>query len=129
VRFKRSDLIAVVLLALAVWNPAISWDWIHNATPAPTTPVTRVLVICETADTTPAVADITGGATSRALRAAGKWRLWDKDSIPPYAKSLFTETSGAPWVVILHGDAATFAGPLPATESEFAALIAQQGGV
>lgn len=124
---KRLNLLIVALLLLAAWNPQI--PGISGRILGPSGPVTRVVVICETADTTPATANITGGATARALREAGKWRLWDKDSVPEDSKALLDAAKTLPWCFVMHGTKATASVPLPSTEADFAALVQKQGGV
>jgi hypothetical protein len=129
-RAKRSDVVLVALVVLAAWNPQIQWP---NVLPLPITgPVTRVIVLyVSEAPPQEAVklASITGGATARALREAGKWRLWDTQSVPDGAKPLLDSAKSLPWCAVLHGDRVTFQGPLPKTEGDLAKLVADQGGI
>ncbi len=126
-KIKRSDLVVVVLLLLAAWNPAI--PGLDGGIIRPTGPVTRVVVIHESDQTTPAIANVTGGATARALRDADKWRQWDPDSIPDEQTGLLAEAKEKPWCFVFHGKKITFSGRLPASEAEFATLVQKQGGV
>jgi hypothetical protein len=124
VKIKPTTIAAFALLALAIWNPKIPTFSVK-----PMTAVSRVIVVCESAESTPAVSNITGGATARSLKAAGKWKLWDKDSIPESARKLIDPAKDGPWCVVVHGEAATHSGPLPDTEEAFAALVQSQGGI
>ena len=126
-KIRRSDLVVVVLLLLAAWNPTI--PGLNGVTIRPSGPVTQVVVIHETDQTTPAIANVTGGATARALREAGKWRQWDPDSVPEEQTDLLAEAKERPWCFVFHGKKITFSGRLPASEAEFATLVQKQGGV
>ena len=126
-RAKRSDAVLLVLMALAIWNPQVQWP---NVLPLPITgPVSRVIVIHESAQATPESAAVMGGATARALREVGKWRAWDKDSVPDGAKVLLNSAKTLPWCAVLHGDRVTYQGPLPKTEGDLAKLVQDQGGI
>ena len=92
-------------------------------------PVDRVIVIEESGDRTADVANVIGGATARSLRDAGKWRLWDRDSVPDASKDVLTGAESLPWCAIQHGSKTTWSGPLPTPEPAFADRIKQQGGI
>ena len=90
-------------------------------------PIDRVVILHESANDTPAVANITGGKTAQSLRTANKLAIYDFDETPDQYAGLKGPTN-APVLGIVHGAKATKC-PFPETEATFATLIKKQGGI
>lgn len=124
-RKQRLGLLAVALLILAGAGKIPGLDRLLPASG----PVTRVVLIHESADVDASLAGLIGGQTARALRDKGLWRKWDKDSIPAGYQVLLEDAPSLPRLFVLHGTRVTWSGPPPADDASLADLIAKQGGM
>jgi len=134
-----AEKLRTVLIALAIglilgglvgeYGPTV---WRLLPVVGPSGPIDYIVVIEETETRTPEQAAVLLGDTSRKLREANKWRMWDKDDAPNSLKPIIEKhkDSPLPYVLLFRGgEVVAGPSPLPATDAEWMPLLNQYGGI
>jgi hypothetical protein len=126
----RIEFIGAAILLLLAYS-----SWKAQQVPIPddgdATGLQGVIVIYESKDTTPAQDAVMKCDTAKTLNRDGKWKAWDKNSVPPVAQKvvkLKDIVDKLPYCYIIRQGKLDFSGPLPKTPEAFTKLVAAHGG-
>lgn len=92
----------------------------------------QVVVVYQAKNQPVAQVNVMAGATSKALRTAGKWRAYEVDHLPPARAAaldaVVEKQGGVPCIALIRGGKIVKQAKLPASEDDLAALLKKNGG-